>query len=1657
MAKANERAGWRKSKTRPVAASTGEFGQRGREKRKLLFRVSMFATFAVALVVMLSIELLQRPDLDVPLILSVVSKSDVRTATDPLYTAPNPYASEDVDLLRGWFGGGPDDPSQNVRVVGDDADASGAMGFETGRLISAITRPLETAKPGGPGGDVIAVYLSACGFVDAGVPYLAVGDSRADRRGSWVKLQDVLDEIKTTLKNRDDGASVRVVMFIDAARVGPQWQWGVFSSTFADACRKLVSGPSEKLAIVLSARPGERSWWDPRKGHGLFPEALVQALTGRGDQDGDGIVTVDEIATHLRNQVSRNAEAIWDARQTPWLVNADAGSWQFISQPKPDREPSFEPVDIDLIASDFESNDTLWERHNALTREFHTPLAFDPLGWASLESKLSRLDALVLSGKGYRGEYVALRNECESDLSEFERGPKSLPSPNSLSELAIQDYFFEPPELSPEFAEMVEAWRKKPAIDAVQLPLTERSTIGFLWPWLQENGFDPKKTAVAAELLDQKRLVTREQAPLLLESFWTRFFSAPDLSSISTSTISVLVEAQTASRKAICAGDLRALFWIRQRLASVDQSRREAVDRMLSRNPDDRAAGLDQWRRSISPELGSLTEKAKRLSEAYQLRDQMLHSIPRLSETLLHDVEAFDSYEQLPDVRSQKLIATATAELSKLVVALRLPASDDPRPIEELEEDVFSAEKAARAAFEALTRRITDRQGEAIGSKAEDARGLRQTLALLTGSGTDDHSDRMRVHNKIVETLRQTSPALGAVNADLEPESAAVAAERLEWSAIDGQHVWGAWLNKTRTAERGFQPSSEGTSDSGPAISPEDLLAAIEKSGATVRERAETLQSGKMGEKLTATELLQIPIGKVGQGESLESIRRELATWDTQLRARTFLFSHSPQAVRRIGEGRFALDQQLFFYEHASRVMDEFWCQARGGDPPYFASAAGRLLATRHQNALFSKLTPNVDGIDLTKRLAELNRLANARTTLSPRPTAENEAGTLLKFVAGENVDFLVDQSPTVPAGFASFWGRYGDDKKTIRIGGGSEEQLVALSVPKDIPAEADAVVAGLFFRGLRRQGEVILNRLEGGKRTVFRLPEYDAPAARVDRDRTEPERLLVVMDCSKSMVLYPTSDPIKRLDVAKDAMIQFLQNLQGNYEVGLIVFGDRFGFKESSGNVEMEDGKIRVLQRLENREVDAGLLLGNEDVNHNPNLDVRQPLPINALNFNQRRSLLDEIKSLGGIGTTPTYRALLEAYEHLGNRSGHVILLTDGTPKVITVKGANIDDREAAAKRIVDSRRDDVHLTIVKYQYRETDLEEDFPSATVLTAATGPELLKHLESVRSQPEIRWDRNRLPASEIGEFGDRVAVAQWPPEGVGIPSGQPVVPAEPYSVRVRVSSFDQTVNEAAEVSVEGGEEFSLLLSDGNLTHQAFDYQFAAMKKINSRGADSSRYIVHLGPKAERQNRQLTMQLAIERSSGGLSSGDFTPRPSDVWIELTGIQGDGGTRRSNQTFIFSLPEFETRQPIPILLSRIDNFPERFDTIEAKAWFRFASSPLSGIEIPVGTAEPFTHEQLPGVSFRTERSANESAGIRLTVTEQYSGDRNPGTLRVLPSPLPNRASTVVYEDKRVIVRTFDFDDAETSLSLSVCDHELIKSNASLKAEGVVPLVFD
>jgi hypothetical protein len=87
---------------------------------------------------------------------------------------------------------------------------------------------------------------------------------------------------------------------------------GTDSNAIAGGFSQLFT-PSRRL-MMTAANTNEFSLEDARwGGHGVFTHFLLEALQGKGDLDGDGIVTFTEVFDYVAN----NVRTATDGRQNP--------------------------------------------------------------------------------------------------------------------------------------------------------------------------------------------------------------------------------------------------------------------------------------------------------------------------------------------------------------------------------------------------------------------------------------------------------------------------------------------------------------------------------------------------------------------------------------------------------------------------------------------------------------------------------------------------------------------------------------------------------------------------------------------------------------------------------------------------------------------------------------------------------------------------------------------------------------------------------------------------------------------------------------------------------------------------------------------------------------------------------------------------------------------------------------------------------------------------------------------------------------------------------------------------------------------------------------------------------------------------------------------
>ncbi len=1637
-----DRASWRKSKARAASQPTiTGFGASGQSRRNYLFKRALLSFVTILLVIVFFRWLLKVPDREVPLIVAAVTKSSNRIEKDPLLIPPNPYAFEDVELWKRWFDDQQTD--QNVAFKEKVDEQIGPLEITQSRdksydyeLISQLKRQINNATPGGVDGQMIAISVIAQGLVDDEQPFLLVGNSRPDDPDSWVPVKTMLTQINDLLTEKD----CRCVLFLDANRAGAIWDWGKLDQSFADECSKVAEATQDRLAVIVSCGANERSWWDPGKGRGLFAWAIIQAMTGHLDSDfdidenDDGTITIGEMASFLGNQVAKDAQATWGASQRPQLLTSAASSWKFMRTPDWRGAPAGSDAPlaerIDQIKKQFASIDQLWQDHNEVAKR-HSPLTSSPLEWAILEKRLARLDQLALAGREYETELKDLIKNCGDLLARMRRVTGDLIPSEALPELGLVEYFhgpYEPPAVEQEF---VDAWVKKPVADAMIPPELQNDTeiklTRMLWPWLVgEKKFDQETLKIANGLLETGGVGANSRLPArLLETHLIRLFSAPDLNRMSDDRINAIIGAHRASRAALLQPDLRALFWLRGRALKLDEQRLEWGDQLFAdAGPSDTVERLTQ----LSKEYETLGASGKMISDAYRLRDQMLHEIPRIAETLLADSGAFEN-EELGGATAQ-LIQKGTVRLGCLTESLRLTDAGD-EPLAQMDKLARQFDDAQQVMDE-LQSRLNSRAQQVVNRKAADGRGLRQAVAMLNGSGVNGADARKKIHVRLIELLpKLTAEALAskdgmdALSTDnLAVETSQQADVAVRSALIGGLHAWTYWLEQTKQFScAADQPAS-------------DLP--LTKQGGTLRQ---TLGS------LLADEFAQArlePAKHTVAGKPLATVRQEVADLDNRLRSQTFLLSGRRDEIAKALNDRFALDLRLFALDHAERTMREFWCEARAGESPYFAQATDQLLSI---NPAESPLGPlegqsKLDGVDLSARLASYKKASNDPATLSAIPGEKWDNPSTLESVQGKQVDFYVQHPDGLPVGSVTLATEktVGSTRQTVLVSTGASPTdsvpFASIKVPSDL-TDADRMFAvNSFFRGLRRRGGLSIRPLGDPSSVVFELAEYTAPTAVVRRDAREPERIVLVLDCSDSM------NAGARLMSAKTAVKDFLKELTKDSSVGLVLFGHRYGWQTKPGEkvkrklIGVGQGKYKTFAIRNDQWQELSPLRVDERQIHNSNFDVSVEVELGALNAKgQLDELLDSIDALRAVGQTPTYQAIVEAFKVLGRNSGHVIVITDGVPDLAGIPQSPYRE---TAKQLFKAGPGLLH--IISYAFNKallTDLEADFPGR-ISEAKDGEALLEMLRDAMPSATVQWRGNAGSASDVANFDEPVTINPWPPKSLPILSGQPARPAQPYTIRASVGGSSAEAN----VFVEGNEEFVLKLDGNRLIHDPFPRQDQVCQDLTMTPGKDRDSLFALPPEVSK-NQGLTLQLVIENRD----KEKFTPRPTDVWIDLVALD-DANSRR--KAYSISLADFAKSRPVPVLVCRVDDWPTWADNAAVEVWLGFGDPEADREPLSLKNGRSFAIDKIDGVEFLVEQTKGDAP--QWVITEKHRQGQDTRRLRVLPDPLPQRSLTRYYDD--VVKRTFQYDELPSNLQMFVTEKEQITTDATIHAKGRIKI---
>lgn len=160
-------------------------------------------------------------------------------------------------------------------------------------------------------GDRVLVYFAGHGFVVDGRAYLAPYDIRKDNiAGTAYPMQTLGSVIGGKVQGKWK------VLITDACHSG------AIGAESAAALNRGIMDVNKSIFVLSASRDREQSFEsaDWGGGHGIFTYYVERGLGGAADENGDGIVTADELGEYVRTNVRRDSEG----RQNP---TSEAGSY----------------------------------------------------------------------------------------------------------------------------------------------------------------------------------------------------------------------------------------------------------------------------------------------------------------------------------------------------------------------------------------------------------------------------------------------------------------------------------------------------------------------------------------------------------------------------------------------------------------------------------------------------------------------------------------------------------------------------------------------------------------------------------------------------------------------------------------------------------------------------------------------------------------------------------------------------------------------------------------------------------------------------------------------------------------------------------------------------------------------------------------------------------------------------------------------------------------------------------------------------------------------------------------------------------------------------------------------------------------------------------
>lgn len=1545
-------------------------------------------------------------------------------------------------------------------------DSSQPYHRQTGNLKSfaALAQQIaETEKGGGRHHDVIVVYLSMHGVVNAqGEPCLL--PPRAEDLldcATWPPLEQVLEYLFP--ESLDHSIPKHRLVVLDCHRIDAHWPLGILYNGFSAGLDDVVRRTNVPGLILLNSTrcdwSGQTGWTSHEHlGGSVFGYFLSEALRGAAERDGDGQLALDELEAYLQDRVDQYVRERRADSQVPEIkAKTPMPSLSLVNvKQAAERRP-------DPIAWDGARHERRWRELDArwLEHASRRPAALRdrPLRWGWFEQELLRAEGLAVAA-----------SDATPRIPALESGPLLPRERIAAYNLPLARRWRAGPDDEGQRELLLASWADESKLDP-QATWTYRAAVDAGQQMCADGGL-PEDFRKAFDRVERSEPGTRPPADFI-ELHFLRMLDAhldrqqwPE----SVARIRRAVETRRRAEQAAAPADERILHWLRPLVSEGDDQRRRAEDALFV-GASDRPDGRQQYESAAS--------RAGEIEAAYEARDRAWALLPHFAGWLLSRWR-----EEVPPRTESELreLIAATSEL-----ATRL--EDHSRAGEpQLPTELAAAARRVGELLDALEDAFGKERDKILADGTQDKADLPPARVLFATpllTGKDRGELRGRYERVLHEGDRDagrgggsperghgSDPARGQLFLDrvtrweIHP-----VLEILASGPACAKHLDASTRENLKLRPATGEPGPETDALRKPNF--ENLC----KQGQVVRQILGSLR-GDLRAELRESET-QLHADRAD--DTFRRAREACCRAEQTARACAGLLPVDParwdeeeDAIARLRK----IDLFALLQWQARRALDDFW-----GPPPredaqrgssYFGVVARHYLDAAAGLFPDAPNTASLEPDDLETLLAR--RLEAAREGIDlevgdVRVDGDAAAGAMpLRFTKARTAQAM-------PPGEAAL-SVENPSRKVVPVlsgaGGGEPRRRFGLPVPAaQLPSalirNRDLLEgAGRGWRALALfRGHVygdgrtfFVEPPQPGSRVVYEPPRKLTTTVRVTGDASETNTVVFVLDYSNSMDV-PEDDVDEhgnrvrrqRYEIARAVLFEMLDALaehEREFRVGLRLFGHRVR-QNSRGELEVPNPEKPGT--FMPRPAHLGITLQN-DVEQ-----ILRPTPFGRAERNQvvarllgdRQENRPELKPLGA---TPLYYAISLAVDDLRevrDSSGkHIIVITDGVDdrsldpqdyirdhrelqaKLQPDQRIQLDvvgfhsNREAFRKLLVDSNFPDVDAKLREYETKKGHVRE-------LAERTGGEFREANDAARLLLALQ-ESLQLRKFMIEDVRTGLPVTE-DPRRLNSPPVTIDVRAEPVRLRYRVRIVGAQPAAETEIELRGGEAIELELSGDRrrLEHRRYARELIqAFENCPApRGAPGpERYYVASHGYVE--DRTTTPPVTEFRFSvQNQAAAEFSPRPEEAWIEILPVAG--GEPMPGKAYHFYDLRFKEETPVPVLCCRAVDWPGEATEAWARVWFlpsAVRTPPAYEASVrELGDKGRFRVEAIANVEFEVKRVREENGtNPRVVVVEEHAPGSDLKAVKVEAASAPLRIEREFKPRDGRVEHTFFFDDLET-----------------------------